>query len=393
MSYDVSIWCARPFRDPGLLPSAEKWTTQEQYWSFDGGRWILNTGPSVRAEEEDIPDEILGTLPGIEHVVYASLEPIGAPKTGHAMLRKLARTVARQAHGVILDPQADTIELPRGVKRFVAAGRGKEERLALLRMSWWFTHARVLEADWIDAFLALLEKLFPESMPRRYGTFEPPQHKYAETGREHLAEFLRESLTDFVVWYAERPAVSWSFSVKRDCGWQRLGPKMQFRCNRASVDLDAAALDQAGWQTALRRFWREASRLFDPFFGDVRTLRGYTGRLPHIGVDGETEQHPTASWWWKGIPPKLGHAAVVGAPYLAHWRELQTTAEHRDGLLFLATDDWTSHEDASDLVVGVPEAIALPFMPHWEASEFGGRQVRYPDSYPEVFPFGEKPRT
>ena len=74
-------------------------------------------------------------------------------------------------------------------------------------MSWWFEHGRVLEPDWIDAFLALLERCVPEALPERYGLWEPPQHVFEETGREHLMAFLSEHMGEVIVWYANRPAV------------------------------------------------------------------------------------------------------------------------------------------------------------------------------------------
>ena len=76
-------------------PPRENWTVGDGYWSYDGGTWLLNTGPSLRVPEEDIPDEVLGLLPGIGHVTHLSLEPIGAPKAGRAMLQRVAREIAK----------------------------------------------------------------------------------------------------------------------------------------------------------------------------------------------------------------------------------------------------------------------------------------------------------
>jgi len=46
MSYDISIWCTQPFDDPAMLPTPQKWTLEEGEWSYDGGTWLLNAGPS-----------------------------------------------------------------------------------------------------------------------------------------------------------------------------------------------------------------------------------------------------------------------------------------------------------------------------------------------------------
>ncbi len=391
MSYDVSIWCVRPFADPSRLPAAEGWRTQGDGWSCGGRGWVLNSGPSEAVQPEDIPREVMGALPGIAHVVGASLEPLGAPGAGLTMLRRLTRAVAAEAHGVVLDPQAGSLEKPPGVKRFTPIKRDRGERFKVLQLSWWFDHARLLEEASLSAFLDMLETHLPEAMPRRYGPHEPPQFTLAETGRQHLTGFLLDHLARSVVWYASRPAAHFTFSVSRGCGWQPLGPGLAYRCNHAALALDAAALAQPGWPAGLRRFWRRASEMLRPFFGDVRTLGGYTGRLPNPCADAQTEQHPVGSWWWRGIPPELGHAAVVGAPYLAQWPQLRDAGEVRDGLAFLSCADWAGGGDAAALVGGVPEELALPFMPRPAPHALGGVGMRYPSTYPRNFPLGVVP--
>lgn len=348
---------------------------------------MINTGPGIRVEEEDIPDAVLGSMPGIQYMVEATLEPMGAPMAGTAMLRKLALSVSGTARGVIFDPRKESVELPRGIKKYSSPKRKNAQRFALLEFSWWFAHARILEESWIDSFLSLLEKYLPDGMPRRYGLREPPRHIYSETGRTHLKEFLAKNLSDSVVWYANKPVAQWSFSVDHGCGWRKLGGGMAYRCNRISATLDAAVLGQPGWPLALRRFWRKASDLIQPFFGDIRTLDGYTGRLPHVWSDGDTEFNPVQSWWWNGIPSKLGHAAVVGQPYLDLWPQIATAGESGDSLVFVSTDDWTGQQDLTALTGKVPAAIVMPAIPNRRETGPGAVGL----VYPEIFPFGDMP--
>ncbi len=392
MSYDVSIWCTEPFDDPRVLPTPEKWQAADGGWRYEGRGWLLRVQASAKIWDEDIPDEVVGALPGIAHVVYVCLEPLGAPKAGLTMLGKLTRAVAKVAHGVILDPQQDMVELARGTKRYQPPKRDNEQRFAMLEMSWWLNHGRLLEPMFLDSLVELLETHLPESMPRRYGEHEPPQHVYAKTGREHFVSFLATNLTDFIIWNAQRPVGGWHFSVDSSCGFQPLGQQQQYRCNRVTLSLEAMALTQPGWATGLQRFWRRTSGLLQPFFGDVRTLQGYSGRPSDPMMDAETESHPVSSWWWKGIPPELGHAVVVGAPYLEHWPELSAAADHVGELAFLSNDDWLTSSDVSERVGGVPAAMALPFMPDLAPHELGGMAMRYPDTYPELFPLAEVPR-
>jgi len=277
--------------------------------------------------------------------------------------------------------------LPSGAKRYAAPPPG-ESRISLLELSWWFDHSDLLGRNAVERLFDVLAAHAPEALPRRYGRYEPPQHALAETGREHAVRFLSEHLAEGVVWYCTLPFFHVSIAIRPACGWQRLGSEQRYRCNRMAVELDAGALAQPGWQTALRRLWRAASLELRPFFGDVRSLAGRLRRGSRVWSDGQEEVHPIGSWWWNGIPPRLGHAAVVGERYLSLWPGLGGAAETEGGLAFLTTPDWRSQEDAADLVDGVPQHLALPFMAHWGPAEGGGRTVRYPDSYPAVFPFG-----
>jgi hypothetical protein len=390
VSYDISIWSTKPFDDPAQLPLPEDWAVDSDHWSYVRPTWLLNTGPSAKVLSEDIPAEVLDVLPGIAYLTEVSLEPIGAAKTGFAMLNRLAATVAKNAHGVIFDPQQETVELPGGVKRFVPPKHEKEQRIALLNMAWWWSHSQAQETGWVDEVLDLLESYLPEAVPKRYGLWEPPQYTFAETGRAHLSEFLREHISELVVWYANRPVVDCYLQAEPECSWRKSGHKMFWVCNYASVSIEATAWAQPGWPVGLHRFWEKMSSFLQPFYGEVRTLYGYGGRPPRIWCDMQTESSPTRSGRWMGVPAQLGHAVVVGEPYRALWPELMAHSDVRDGLAFVSKDDWSTAQDVTELVGSVPSSIALPFMPQWVGD---GRSfwMMYPDTYPTVFPFGDLP--
>ena len=387
MSYDLSIWCVEPFTDPASLPDADAWVRRDNYWSVEGKGWLLNAGPSDRVLPEDIPEEVTPLLPGIEHVVHLSLEPIHAPAVGFKMLRKTAKTIAKASRGAIRDPQGDTVELASGTHRYESPKREKDTRVAIIEMSWWFDHARLLERASLERFLRTLRSSIPEGMPRRYGLYEPPQHELEKTGEEHLVKFLLAHLTESVVWYAKSPVAYVFISIKPTCGWQKLGSKTEYRCNRLSIELESATLEQPGWRIALYRAWKNLSIELSPFYGDVRTLRGYFRHGRGFSSDGASEPHPTKSWWWKGIPPRLGHAVVLGDPYLQLWPEFAKSSEAIDGIRVASMPDWRTDQDVTEMVGAVPVALALPFMPHEGASPMGGRWTVYPEEYPPSFPF------
>jgi hypothetical protein len=307
------------------------------------------------------------------------------------MLRKAAKTVAKASRGAILDPQEDTLELAAGTHRYVSPKRERDTRVALIEMSWWFDHAKLLERASLQKFLRTLRNSIPEGMPRRYGLYEPPQHELEKAGEEHLVTFLMVHLTEGVVWYAKSPVAYVFISIEPTCGWQRLGSKTEYRCNRLSIELDSAALEQPGWQTALYRAWKNLSIELSPFYGGVRTLRDYFRSGRGFSSDGASEPHPTKSWWWKGIPPRLGHAVVLGDPYLPLWPAFAKSSEALDGIRVASMPDWSTDQDVTEMVGAVPAALALPFMPHVAQAPAGGRWTVYPDEYPPSFPFGPRP--
>ena len=135
-----------------------------------------------------------------------------------------------------------------------------DENASLIALSWWFTKGPLVEGNRYDLFLDILEAELPEAMPRRYGTFEPPQYVFAEAGRSHFLAFLAEHTRGLgIVWYPTAPVANVFLQIPDPVGASKRG----FRSARLEITIDADALRQTGWQTALQRFWRRASLLYN----------------------------------------------------------------------------------------------------------------------------------
>lgn len=367
-SYELSVWCVHPLETPPALSEPLAWTTTFPIWEISAAKWLIAVSPSTPVLPEDMPLEVEGVLPGIAHVVKLSVRPSDAPKAGLAALNKVAKAIAKCARGVIFDPQTEIVELPSGIKRYAPQPPAEKEPSVRLQMTWFFDHLKLAERASLDRFLNILATHMPEALPRRYGVSEPPAHTLEKTGRAHLLDFLADHIAAGIVWYPNRPVLDLSLHFKRPCGFEH----NQYRCNALSIAFDKAALDVPGWSTELMRLWRALSNELRPFFGDVRTFRGY-------------EDHPVAAWWWKGVPPRLGHAAVVGEPYSSLWKIDGGT--HEKGLTFVTTDDWRTDEDAADKIGGVPAPIALSFMPHLGGDDRLGWGMKRATDYASEFPF------
>jgi hypothetical protein len=235
----------------------------------------------------------------------------------------------------------------------------------------------------LDEFINLLDRMLPEALPKRYGLYEPPQNVLSETGIEHFLSFLQEHLDQVVVWYPHRPVTNVSIYCTSRWGATRHG----FRTNYVRVGVEARALEQPGWNTALNDFWIAASQTIRPFYGDARTLKGFIRRGATYGSDMETDFHPVKGPWWSGIPNAFGHAVVLGDPYLALWPRFKDVAQVTNDLAFISTDDWTTQEEASRMVGGIPDSLAQRWIPKWVESSYGGMTINWNTDYPMVWPF------
>lgn len=347
MSYDLQIWSVRPylgdsFSDPQL------WQSVSRAWTYERKNWQIVVSASDKVEPEDIPQDVSKILPSIEWLSHLNLE--GArTQAAERLLRTTADLIARSAHGVIVDPQEGTVRLPSGVKRFMLP-RSKQV-FEVISMSWWALDTPLLTHQGKRAFVDLLERTLPEALSKRYGTYEPPQHRYIETGKEQFVTFLDENQHDIVVWYPNRPVVSVCFAFPKPLGAHKLG----FRANHVSVEIERAVLSEPGWAKSLANFWQTASLLMGPFYGDVRMLGGYKWMGATVSSSGNGSEHPVKSWWWKGIPQDLGLAVVLGGVYQRLWSAFGSAGTTVNGLAFASVDNWSGSSDVSKIVGRPPK--------------------------------------
>jgi hypothetical protein len=361
MSYDLQIWSVHSLNSP-CFAHPEQWQQEAAGWTYSKTNWQIVVGASNKVLPEDVPDEVAKLIPGIRHLIEINLEG-RRPHEALRLAQSTANSVARATHGVIVDPQEDTVRMASGVKRFVPPKR--EENFEVLALSWWFMDGPLLTPAGRKDFFGLLERMLPEALPKRYGLYEPPQHLYAETGKAHLLNFLEENLHELKVFYPRRPVVRLGMSFPAPPGPHKLG----FRTNHISIEVEREALNQPGWQDGLQLFWQTASRLVRPFYGDVRALSGrarhgallfITPRKGDVTTNTTPTFHPVTSWWWRGIPGTLGLAAVLGSSYRNLWPAFESTAVVVDELAFLSKPDWRSNTECSELLGGVPEPLAQP---------------------------------
>lgn len=377
MSYDLQIWSVRELSRHDLK-SDLVWTDAPKAWTHSRGNWLINISHPVRVEAEDIPPEVGAQLAGISFLTELNLEGDFTPSVVSRAI-SISKFMAGRVHGLVLDPQRDCVLTPSGVRRIEQARI--DERIDVLDFSFWSLESPILTEIGRRQVLDLFESTLPEALPRRYGTYEPPEFKYEDSGRSHFERFWTQNFHDILVWRTNRPVVSIRSSCPRVVGATRKG----FAANHFGVQVERSILSQPGWQVHLSRLWIALFDLLSPFYGDVRILRSQ----PKNGYFGEDDEaHPVRSIWWRGVPEVLGCAMVFGKEYQVLWPEAMRSAETRGDLRFVSTGDWSNGETIETMTGSVPEEISSrPFV--WPASYSKlNAPINSIESYPERWPFG-----
>jgi hypothetical protein len=383
VSYDLEIWSVDEPSVSEIFSPSDGWVTKGSQCLYQSETWGLIIGPSDRVLTEDVPPEILNALPGISYLTPLHLSPISASETARQFALRAAAAITKRVHGAMFDPQTGAIALSTGVVWFMSRGPDKNARL--IKISWWFTGGPLAEKRY-DLLLDVFEAELKEALPRRYGTFEPPEFLYADKGRNDFLKFLKAHLGTWkpIAWYPTLPVAIVHLAIPETIGASKLG----FRAGHLEVSIDASALTQPGWETALSRFWRRTSLVVCPFYGDVRTLSGYRRSRGRFMVTGQTAQHPVCSWWWGGLPAGPAHAIVLGEPYRSLWDSFVRNAQIESGLAFADAENWGSPSDILDTVGPVPSDLTQ--IDAFEIEHPGlvrvGKPI--PTQYPARWPFG-----
>jgi hypothetical protein len=382
MSYDLNIWTTKRLMEDVELTVKYGLKYSDDVLCYEAKTWQIILTRSLIVEEEDIPEEVQTQLPGIRYEIQLNLEPISAPRKARELLNRLARDIASKYNGVIEDPQESSYVLPTGVKRQVPPVR--DERVSVVELNWYYTNQKLQQKEGFEGVVSVLAAFLPEALPKRYGLYEPPQHKYES--KEALVEFLYENRNDLVVWYPQRPVLNVSFSLIDEAArWSRLG---QFFCNTFTLTIMYDLFESDEWQVQIKRVWRKLTVLLDPFYGEVRRLDGYTYSRGRIYFDMQTQQGPTKSGFWKGIPKRLGTAIVLNDLYFALWKGLSKGNLYgtENGYHFLSLPDWSDKNDLSKVIGKPPKSIRQLKEPKY-GKAYGGYTFIYNENYPRVFPF------
>ena len=376
MSYDLKIWTVQ---EPqlGATLGALGFEFDHDSYILPSSRGQILVSDQLAVEAEDVPDQISHQLPGIRYLVEAHIEPGSTDTTLVNRLVGVARSMAKKFRGVVEDPQTGEVILPTGIKRLL--DYQKPELFTLMQLSWWFNDESLLAADRLRQMLEVIDRTIPEALPRRYGLYEPPKQKYE--GREAFLKFLLDNARRSIVWYPTSPVDGVYVGIPEKIGPTRIG----YRFGYLSITVDAAVIDMPGWSRSVNELFKGLSGVVAPFYGDAYLLKDHV-RSRTVSSSGRTsEQHPTTSWWWNGVPRKLGIGLVVGQPLIDRIsiKSRYETLDNGCRLVLPKEDDMRREISASE--VKIEDGLRQPLTP----PDFLVGQKRYPRIWPFPGPFAQ----
>jgi hypothetical protein len=315
-------------------------------------------GPN-RIEAEDLPDAANGAIGGSGWLVQISVKP----STDATWPSDLAIHLARNADGVVYDPQEDRVTWPQGFQ--ARTGSSAEERISEVELDW-FTTRTPTDPEIPRTFLEIIRSLIPEALPKRYGGFEPLPFRFEGPAAEE--DFTRrwveeaEAWPPMLFWTAARPCLGGSAfmspSLDRD-------PPPGVPISRLSMRLDGRALarDPDLTERMVQLFTAEAIGLGCVYAaGSVhRDLLMKRGRE---SADYRTEAGPMPrANRWVGLPAGPTWLAWFGRPYadLVRSSVAQHITAETDGALFLRLGP--EPMDSDQLAAAFPP-LPLPLIAH-----------------------------
>ena len=255
-------------------------------------------GP-LHVDLEDLSPTLAASVVGPRWLVELSV-PAGARDVVWKMANRVGRRLADEMDGVLFDPQEDRIVWPRSKQRRNVDLRGSTENSVEFE---WAIPSHRFDDNLTVELLELLRRLLPEALPRRYGTFEPLQHRL-EDGEEQFHVVWREesdSGVGMMFWKANKP-VRGGLLVRPSS--QRLTHGL--RGGSIRIDVDARVFNDPRWRDLAVTILDRVGFLATAFAARALVAKHWPGGMPAT----EFDQLP---------PPMVGAGSWLGLPDHPAW--------------------------------------------------------------------------
>jgi hypothetical protein len=301
MSYDVQVFGRRQAElstdfvagSPGLVLGHDGLVLRGRRATYS----FTVDGP-FEVEPEDVPAEVLAHVLEPRWMWAILVEGSSEAEIPHAV--RFAKRLAKAAEGAALDQQTGEVLAKVGSRTMVAPP--KDSRIDLFELHW-YAFAAAAPSDPVDDWIELCGRYLPEALPRRYGEYEPLQHRLDRDGPEVLRELVRTDEDPF--FKATKPCLDGNFFRNEDI-------------LTINLSLLESAVRDPGWQAAARRLFVAYAERRAAFLaiGEIAGRVLWNGRA--TSSDGREENTFSLSRYgerWVGLTPYPVWWSWYGEPY------------------------------------------------------------------------------
>lgn len=263
-------------------------------------------GP-LRIEAEDLPTELAAAVLVPRWTLELSV-PAGSPDLVWVMAARTGRYLADASEGVLFDPQEDRIVWPRSQQRRLTVPTGK--RTTHVEFSWAIP-AEAFTAALPKRLMATLRRLLPEGLPRRYGAFEPLQHRLEEGDDAFTSRWLEEqsSAVGMLFWKGSAPVGEGFVSFPVDHH-----PDEGVRAGSVEFKVDGRVFDVPRWRELAFELLDEIGGLSSAFYARALVEQRRDGGIPAYELAGLPP--PVVSGGaWSGLPDHPAWLTWLGPGY------------------------------------------------------------------------------
>ena len=336
MSYDLTIaahqkptpeaieaWASDQGFEAVAAPDGHSFTIQKVGRGEAG--YICEVWGPDPAEPDDFDEGLAAACLSPNWMLQVST-PYSVPKANLAHARSLARYIAELTDGAAYDPQEERLLWPRG-KQSRTPPRTTEQATSMLTLEWFVAPSRWESA--VTSLVPLLARRCPEALPTRYGSWEPPPHRFDRAAPDPFVEFVARSADGDGFWYASKPSFGGSFTAPYADKYAKPEDE-RFRIGKLEVSFDGnlIAADER-WREGIVELFVRGAETFGTFFAAAQVEPGWTvsrnNRPWATAAVVQESEHFLRGRLWQGLPPVSIWLGFYGDPY----RELVADALHR----------------------------------------------------------------
>jgi hypothetical protein len=319
-------------------------------------RYSFSVGVPLLVEPEDVPVEVVAAVLGPTHLVEITVEGYTASEIPHAV--RAARRVAAAMDGAVLDPQTDEV-FRRGRAR--SSERVERGLVSIVDVTWYVRSQDDDSSRAAAAFVDAAERHLPEALPRRYGSYEPLQQRWADGGKDAFVSFVG----------SETATVSTGGTGLVQSGTIGHAWRGDRRVHSHGLTVLAEPLEDTRWSLALEAMFLHFAQAVEAIHATAEVVRGieWSGRSLSFRAHDEHSVYLAYKGRWHGLTPHPVWLSWFGREYAPLVRDhlpTDMTVECDGGLLHRRSET-PKDRDALDPSWLPPEYLAVPPEPGWWA--------------------------